>query len=362
MDRKLQQHIIIVGAGVIGAAIAYHAAAHVRVTVVAGHALRATDASFGWVNASYFADDAHFRLRQAGIQAYAALAAEIDIPVQRQSSLCWETSGAAFDAQYEALAALGATVRIVDADTFRRLEPHVAEVPDRALLFDDEAVASSGALADALLKKAQARGARVLAGVDVSGLVTKGDKVVGVQSVVGALHADQVLIAAGTGTESLLRDVDVALPMLDRPGLMIKTRPVKPILSHVLASATQEVRQLSCGALLAPGVASHQSDDGAGLDMPIDACADQTITRLCQLVPSVPLAWDSVMLANRPMPEDGLPVVGSIGPDGLYVATMHSGITLAALMGELVTEEILQGVSNSTNDLLAPYRPQRFNP
>jgi len=79
-------------------------------------------------------------------------------------------------------------------------------------------------------------------------------------------------------------------------------------------------------------------------------------------VPSVPLAWDSVMLANRPMPEDGLPAVGSIGPDGLYVATMHSGITLAALMGELVTEEILQGVSNSTNDLLAPYRPQRFNP
>jgi len=44
----------------------------------------------------------------------------------------------------------------------------------------------------------------------------------------------------------------------------------------------------------------------------------------------------------------------------LYVATMHSGITLGAIMGELIATEVLDRACNKSTDLLAPYRPQRF--
>ncbi|GAB1363672.1 hypothetical protein MASR1M32_29080 [Rhodobacter sp.] len=60
-------------------------------------------------------------------------------------------------------------------------------------------------------------------------------------------------------------------------------------------------------------------------------------------------------LAFRPVPGDGLPVIGAARP-GLWLAVMHSGATLAAITGEVVAEEIDGGESA----LLAEFRPGRF--
>ena len=58
------------------------------------------------------------------------------------------------------------------------------------------------------------------------------------------------------------------------------------------------------------------------------------------------------------MPLDGLPVLGfAEAAPNLYIALMHSGVTLAPLAGELVTLEIADGASVET---LQPYRPERF--
>ncbi len=65
-----------------------------------------------------------------------------------------------------------------------------------------------------------------------------------------------------------------------------------------------------------------------------------------------------VIVAYRPVPVDGLPIVGPLPelPD-VYVAVMHSGVTLAPIMARFVTREILGG---RPVDMLAPYRPGRF--
>lgn len=51
-----------------------------------------------------------------------------------------------------------------------------------------------------------------------------------------------------------------------------------------------------------------------------------------------------------------------IGPAGtypnLYIVETHSGVTLASILGELVTREILDGVSV---EMLEPYRLSRFH-
>ena len=60
----------------------------------------------------------------------------------------------------------------------------------------------------------------------------------------------------------------------------------------------------------------------------------------------------------RPMPGDGFPVVGRPPKiDGLYLAVLHSGITLAPAVGLFAAEEIIGG---NRNDLLKPYGPERF--
>ena len=58
------------------------------------------------------------------------------------------------------------------------------------------------------------------------------------------------------------------------------------------------------------------------------------------------------------MPEDGVPIVGIVAGSGdVYIAVMHSGVTLAPIMGQYISREILDDISVGA---LAPYRPTRF--
>ncbi|KAL9190688.1 hypothetical protein ACHAXT_000394 [Thalassiosira profunda] len=62
-----------------------------------------------------------------------------------------------------------------------------------------------------------------------------------------------------------------------------------------------------------------------------------------------------VTRANRPMPSDGLPVVGFVD-EGLYVAVMHSAVTMGPLVGELAAYEV---VSGEGFQILDRYRPSQ---
>jgi len=61
---------------------------------------------------------------------------------------------------------------------------------------------------------------------------------------------------------------------------------------------------------------------------------------------------------RRPIPQDGEPVIGFTEQvSNLYVATTHSGVTLAPIIGELAAIEIVEQVEV---ELLQPYRLARF--
>ena len=58
-----------------------------------------------------------------------------------------------------------------------------------------------------------------------------------------------------------------------------------------------------------------------------------------------------------PYPVDAHPIVGFTKQwTNLYIAVMHSGATLAPLMGKLIAEEV---VNKRDEAVLAPYRLQR---
>ena len=69
-----------------------------------------------------------------------------------------------------------------------------------------------------------------------------------------------------------------------------------------------------------------------------------------------PLAETTV--GFRVLPEDEMPILGfAPGRPNLYVAAMHSGVTLAPLVGQHAATEILDGIAV---EAFAPYRLSRF--
>lgn len=67
-----------------------------------------------------------------------------------------------------------------------------------------------------------------------------------------------------------------------------------------------------------------------------------------------------MIIGWRPLPFDGHPVLGfSDNSQSRYIAVMHSGVTLAPIVGKYVTQELKNNVQISFDD----YRPHReFKP
>lgn len=354
------QRIVVVGAGVIGAAVAYRLQSQgAQVTVIHDGATRATDASFGWINASFFLDHGHFRLRFEGISAWQRLLGEMSLPIRQSGCLCWDMEGDALQGQVNELTKLGYPFEVIERDHFKVLEPHVANPPTHSLFFPKESVAEAGALADTLLGAAIAAGAIELSGLHVAGFLRRGDRIVGVETKTGPIEADQVLVATGTGTPSLLENLGVSVPLLERPALVLTTNTLPKMVNHVLVSELGEIKQCDNGALMLPVAVGHQGDCAEQVDTTPDKAGDAALKRLQTMFPEFELSVAGVQLGFRPVPKDGLPIAGNV-QDGLYLAVMHSGITLAAIMAELISEEMLRGVSNHTGGWLGPYRPERF--
>ena len=88
--------------------------------------------------------------------------------------------------------------------------------------------------------------------------------------------------------------------------------------------------------------------------------ANELLSRATRFLPALAGAQAiPVPVGYRPMPMDSLPILGFIqAVPNLYIALMHSGVTLAPIVGELSVSEIVDG---ARVDILAPYRLERFS-
>lgn len=55
------------------------------------------------------------------------------------------------------------------------------------------------------------------------------------------------------------------------------------------------------------------------------------------------IKYDYFTVGYRPTPGDGFPILGETGVDGLTIAVMHSGVSNGALVGELISKQVLTG-------------------
>jgi glycine/D-amino acid oxidase-like deaminating enzyme len=178
-------------------------------------------------------------------------------------------------------------------------------------------------------------------------------RVTGVETEAGRLAADAVVVACGIGTAKLLATVGLTLAVAASPALLVVTRPRAKCLNGLVMSPEMQLRQTAEGRLIATsGFADNPDADGAA-----EAAALVDAMRR-MIVSGASIVQDYHVVGRRPMPRDGFPIVGSVGHvPGLYVAVMHSGITLAPAIGRFVADELLTG---HRDVLLAPYGPGRL--
>jgi glycine/D-amino acid oxidase-like deaminating enzyme len=267
------------------------------------------------------------------------------------------------------LQAWGYPNRLLTAAELKHLEPGlVPGTVSSASLGPIDGHVEPGKVIAACLQQARAQGTVVHADTPVSGLrlATNGStirRVQAVQTAQGEIACDAVVLAAGTETSALAAMAGLHIPQEESPGVVIRTDPRPRLLQSVsvlymppVDAAHPEIhlRQLADGTLQI-GEGSQESlarDDS-------QAHADDLLARATHYLPALAGARAiPVPVGYRPMPRDGFPVLGYPEPvPNVYLALMHSGVTLAPLVGELATMEIVDGARVR---ILEAYRPERF--
>ena len=348
--------IVVIGAGIVGASIAYHLArrgAAVTVLDRGQPAGEATAKSFAWINATWGNPLPYFRLRCLSMGEYRRLEDELDgaLGVAWRGCLIWDLPDHELEDFASRHAAWGYDVRLVERAEIAALEPGLVAPPARAAYAAGDGTIEPVAATKALLAAAAAAGAAIRPDTEAIDLAAGG----GVRVVTGAgtLEADCCVLAAGAATAALCAKVGVALPMRPTPGLLAHSTPAPPLLRHVVQAPGLHMKQERSRIVV--------GEDFAGGTAPDDIEAEGR--RLLALVGrhlrgADALELETVTVGMRPMPEDGRPVLG-FAPEapGVYLATMHSGITLAPAVGRFAAMEILDG---ARVEMLEPYRPERF--
>jgi glycine/D-amino acid oxidase-like deaminating enzyme len=351
------KRVIVVGSGILGASIAWHLAKQgAEVTVIeAGETGGiATRASWAWINASWGNPEPYFRLRMKSIALWRTLENEVPgLHVNWCGGLIWDTTPEELEAYAKRRAAWGHPIRRVARQEILAIEPNLMQVPEFGYHVEGEGMVEPLAAAEALLAGAKGLGADVLSGCPVKWLLEEDGKVEGVMTNDGAIHADEVVIAAGAESAALLDSIGITLKMTSPAGLLSHSKPAPRLLNGLVMTDGLHVRQTAEGRLVA-------GTDFAGADPEGDAegLAVELQNKVAALVRGAESAGlDFHTVGFRPTPADGFSAIGRPQDKaGLYCAVTHSGITLAPAVGLLSAEELLNG---RRDPLLSPYHPDR---
>ncbi|MGV9802943.1 NAD(P)/FAD-dependent oxidoreductase [Mycobacterium sp. NPDC003449] len=367
----MKPNIVVIGAGVYGAVVTAELTRRgAAVTVVdAGVPGGGTSgATFSWTNANGAKQPrAYHALNVAGMEAHRRLAREVPGSdwYHESGTLKWggnDAERATLRRQVDLVSGYGYEVRWLTRAEAVQLEPEInaAELPDdEVAYFPTEGWIAPTRLISYLLSSSDA--ARVwndaVVGIDVAG-----DRVRSVQLASGRqLPADAVVNCAGPRAADIAVLVGLDLPMRNTRGVLVHTAPVALGATRVIQAPDIHLRPDGGGRLQ---LHSYDSDASAQVieagEVTVDQGGiDKIIGAACSLYPAIRAASiESVRVGERPIPGDGLPVLGR-APEipNFHFAVSHSGVTLSVHAGRLVAAEVLGDAGTAE---MASFRFERF--
>jgi glycine/D-amino acid oxidase-like deaminating enzyme len=366
------RRIAVVGAGIIGASVAFWLTRSEGTCVWVIDRSRpgtgTTSASFAWVNANKKTPRDYFELNRAGLEEHFRLRDELPggAPwLNSRGNLEWAEDNIALEKlrrRVERLCSWGYAAEWWEASWVNEvMEPGVAfpSPYTPVAFFPREAWVNAPQLASALVRFACCNGVEGRFGTAVEAIETRDERVTAVR-LQGSerLPVDAVVNAAGPEADQIAALLGRPLPLKPSKGLLLRLAVEGNPLGRILHSPRVNVRPDGPGHVLV----HHGSIDRkleADFTKPKDSLYPELLERVRRVVPALENARvKGDRVGVRPMPEDGFSCVGAVSEiPGYYEAVTHSGVTLGPLIGRLLALEVLTG---EVDPLVAPFRPDRF--
>ena len=365
--------VIIIGAGVQGASLAFHLAERglravvlEKATVAAGATGRSSgmvrmhydleaEARLAWRSHAYFRD---WRDRVGGECGFTDIGFLQLVPPHEVAAL---RENVAMQQR------IGIVTSVIEADEVRRLLPGVVIDDDQVAAFEPlSGYADPTQTTGSLMAGAVARGGRLIQGCEVTGIRVSGGRIAGVESSRGSFDAPIVVNAAGAWAGRVAAMVGLDIPVdvwrhdvayVRRPADM--PRHIAFIDFDNAFYCRPEGESLTLVAL----------EDGNPLqgdpDAPVDAAArgfiERAAERIVQRLPDFARAGlHSAHSGQDGITPDQRPIIGTAGPDGFWLACGFSGtgFKTAPAIGASLAQLITDGAG--ANDDLAIFRLSRF--
>ena len=369
---------IVLGAGIAGAAVAYHLARRAIGPVLLYDprtpAAGATGRAAGIVTESLW-DPWDVEVVRASKVEYARLSTGHDPPLYRENGFVRWTAdpvaAAALEAAVGRWRSWGVGARPFPLSDLAAIFPWVAPSDLRAAVWDPhDAVVAPSALAEEYVGAARAAGAEVRLGTPFGSLrrVDGGWEL----SVGGARErAPTVVVAAGAWAKELLASVGCPLPLAPYRTQAATLRPpgATPAVFPSFHDLDLDVyvRPEEAGRVLAGDgtrlVEVAPDSVPAGGDEAFVAHLAESLSTRCPGWASAELlrAWSGVCTSTP----DRRPLIGAVpGGDGLYCIVGFNGFGVMRAGGAAarLAAAIVDGEDGPAGEALAPVRPDRFGP
>ncbi|AZD94982.1 MULTISPECIES: glycine oxidase ThiO [Pseudomonas] len=176
---------------------------------------------------------------------------------------------------------------------------------------------------------------------EVSGFIREGERVLGVQTSLGEIRGDQVVLAAGAWSGELLKSLGLALPVEPVKGQMILYKCASDFLSCMVLAKGRYAIPRRDGHILIGSTLEHEGFDKT----PTASALESLKASAIELIPALAQAevvghWAGL----RPGSPEGIPYIGPVpGLEGLWLNCGHyrNGLVLAPASCQLFTDLML---------------------
>ncbi|MFK8112652.1 MAG: NAD(P)/FAD-dependent oxidoreductase [Rubripirellula sp.] len=272
-------------------------------------------------------------------------------------------SEATFDEEAEtanAATQLGIEAQVLDAKATKRLEPNFDMDVRGAVYYPRDCHLSPQRLMGALQSQLTAGGCQFHWSTVCTGFTKRNNRVEQVQTSVGEMDADEIILCGGVWSSQIARELEISLPMQAGKGYSVTLDDPKqlPSICSILTEARVAVTPM--GSTLRFG----GTMEIAGVD---ESISESRVRGIVRSVPDYFPAFDESDFQHcqpwvglRPCSPDGLPYLGRPKRwQNVIVSTGHAmmGISLAMISGKLAQEFVDQQTpSIDRMSLLAPDR------
>lgn len=240
-----------------------------------------------------------------------------------------------YDVPYESL----------DKAACLKVEPALAQVQHKfigALRLPGDETGDCFKFTQNLAKLAEELGVKFKYGVSIERLITEGDKMTGVMTSEGVVTADSFVLALGSYSPILLRDLGVKIPVYPIKGYSI-TLPITDAASSPESTVMDETYKVAItrlGDRIRVGGTAEITGYNLDLRAARRATLEHSVTDLFPNGGDVSRAefWTGL----RPMTPDGTPIVGPTPFRNLFLNTGHGtlGWTMACGSGQFIADVV----------------------